>query len=267
MTGASAGGGGSGTSSGAGSGAGASGSGADSASIGADSGGGGGANGSIGGGGGSSPLTSEVSRAWGSSMTLRGVALTGEHALGDRDLLFLGGHVRGRRVLATSMGRPGAGGELQSTVIAVASVDGPVAARFAACDLVPFAVGSGAGLPGEGEASASDDCAGEGDLRDIYCRCSGLAVPSTHRCVRSSLVRAHEVSCRVRAGEVARPCWARLHPKGPQAAPGPIYLGGPVGPPPPSRLFVVVPYTNGWSSARLGTAGQTITGRWLGTER
>src|SRR4029453_7728283 len=80
------------------------------------------------------------------------------------------------------------------------------------------------------------------------------------------LLRAHEVSCRVRAGEVARPCWARLHPKGPQAAPGPFMFGGPVGPPPPSRFFVVVPYTNGWSSARLGTAGQTITGRWLGTE-
>src|SRR4029079_2522700 len=48
-------------------------------------------------------------------------------------------------------------------------------------------IGGGASLPGEGEASASDDSAGEGDLRDVYCRCSGLTVPSTHRCVRSSL--------------------------------------------------------------------------------
>src|SRR6476619_7858007 len=133
------------------------------------------------------------------------------------------------------MGRPGAGGELQSTVIAVASVDGPVAAGFAACDLVPFPVGGGAGLAGEGEASGSDDRTREGDLCDVYCRCSGLAVPSTHRCTRSSLMRAHEVSCRVRAGEVARPCWKRLHPKGPQAAPGPVCFGGPVGPPPPSQ--------------------------------
>src|SRR5215813_12317524 len=38
---------------------------------------------------------------------------------------------------------------------------------------------------------------------------------------RSSL-NAYEVSCRVRAGEVARPCWARLHPKEPHAAPGPV---------------------------------------------
>jgi hypothetical protein len=49
-------------------------------------------------------------------------------------------------------------------------------------------------------------------------------------------VRAHEVSCRVRAGEVARPAivsgWKRrrLHPKGPQAAPGSDF-GGPVGSP------------------------------------
>ena len=59
-------------------------------------------------------------------------------------------------------------------------------------------------------------------------------------------VRAHEVSCRVRAGEVARPAivsgWKRrrLHPKGPQAAPG-SYFGGPVGSPPPSTVFVGVP--------------------------
>src|SRR5215204_4282259 len=42
------------------------------------------------------------------------------------------------------------------------------------------------------------------------------------------LFSAHEVSCRVRAGEVARPCWTRLHPKEPQAVPGPYlrWTGG-----------------------------------------
>jgi hypothetical protein len=41
-------------------------------------------------------------------------------------------------------------------------------------------------------------------------------------------------------------------------------FGGPVGPPPPSKLFVVVPCTNGWSSAQLGTAGQSIWVAGLG---
>jgi hypothetical protein len=62
--------------------------------------------------------------------------------------------------------RPGALRELQPAVVAVAGVDGPVAAGFAVGDPVPFAIGGGAGLPGEGEASASEDRAGEGDLRD-----------------------------------------------------------------------------------------------------
>src|SRR3954468_10557733 len=35
------------------------------------------------------------------------------------------------------------------------------------------------------------------------------------------LLSAREVSCRVRAGEVARPCRTRLHPKEPHAVPGP----------------------------------------------
>src|SRR4051794_4377753 len=54
------------------------------------------------------------------------------------------------------------------------------------------------------------------------------------------LLSAREVSCRVRAGEVARPSSSkrrRLHPKEPQAVPGPYLFGGPVGPPPPSRLL------------------------------
>ena len=118
-------------------------------------------------------------RPSGSSTTLRGVALdkprphTGhaprpwvaQHALGDRDLLFLGRQVRGGRVLAAAVRPPGARRELQAALVSVAGVDRPVAAGFAACDLVPFAIGGGAGMPGEGEASAADDCAGEGDFR------------------------------------------------------------------------------------------------------
>ena len=96
----------------------------------------------------------------------RAAALGAQHALGDRDLLFLGGQVRGRRVLAAAVRPPGARRELQPALVSVAGVDGPVAAGFAACDLVPFAIGGGAGMPGEGEASATDDCAGEGDFRD-----------------------------------------------------------------------------------------------------
>ena len=68
-------------------------------------------------------------------------ALSGQHALGDGDLLVLGGHVRGRGVLAAAVAGPGARRELQAALVAVAGVDGPVAAGFAAGDLVPFAVG------------------------------------------------------------------------------------------------------------------------------
>ena len=115
--------------------------------------------------------------------------LGGKHALGDCDLLFLGGHVRGRRILAAAMAGPGARRELKSALIPIAGIDRPVAAGFAAGHLIPFAVGGGACVPGEGEASAADDRAGEGDLGDVYGRCSGLAMPSTHRCARSSLRR------------------------------------------------------------------------------
>ena len=79
-------------------------------------------------------------------------ALGGEHALGDGDLLFLGGQVRGGRVLAATVRGPGALRELQPAVVAVAGVDGPVAAGLAAGDLVPFAVGGRGSWPGEGEA-------------------------------------------------------------------------------------------------------------------
>ena len=93
-------------------------------------------------------------------------ALSREHALSDGDLLFLGGHVRRRGVFAAAVRGPGAGRELQPALISVSGVDGPVAAGLAAGDLVPFAIGGGTGVPGEGEPAAADDRAGEGDFGD-----------------------------------------------------------------------------------------------------
>ena len=156
-------------------------------------------------------------------------------------------------------------GELQSALVAVAGVDGPVAAGLAAGDLVPFAVGGRAGLAGEREAAATDDCAGEGDLCDGDRRCGGLAMPSTHECVNSSRQRPRGQL----SGSGWRGCPAdvsrrrRLHPKEPLSAPGPaVRWTGWV-----PRLHPVVrrcALPDGWSSALSGTAGQPIWVDWLG---
>src|SRR5699024_9945659 len=64
-------------------------------------------------------------------------ALSGLDLLGDVDLLGAGGLVRGGRVLAAAEGLPGARGELQPAVVAVAGVDGPVPPGLALRDAVP----------------------------------------------------------------------------------------------------------------------------------
>src|SRR5699024_11838261 len=64
-------------------------------------------------------------------------ALLGEGALGDGDLLGLGGLVGVAGELLPAECPPGRGGELEAAVVAVAGVDGPVAAGFALGDLVP----------------------------------------------------------------------------------------------------------------------------------
>ena len=158
------------------------------------SGGGGGANGSSGGGGGSSPFSAggvdsavdgfvgvvdHVARA--SSWTARGRRPATRRGPGcpararrrrsARPWWRGAQRARTRRRRAP---RPGAGRELQPALVAVAGVDRPVAAGLAAGDLVPFAIGGGARLPGEGEASATDDCAGEGDFRDVIADVVGL---------------------------------------------------------------------------------------------
>src|SRR5690606_19511733 len=83
------------------------------------------------------------------------------------DLLGLGGLVRGRGVLGAAEGLPGGAGELQAAVVAVAGVDGPVAAGLALGDLVPDGAGGGGAL-GADEPEPGDDygaAGGGGDLR------------------------------------------------------------------------------------------------------
>ena len=93
-------------------------------------------------------------------------ALGGQHPLGDGDLLVAGGLVGRRGVLAATVGGPGALRELQPAVVPVAGVDAPVTARLAGGDAIPFAVGSRGCVTGEGDATAADYCAGEGQFGD-----------------------------------------------------------------------------------------------------
>ena len=67
-------------------------------------------------------------------------ALLVQGALGDGDLLGLGGLVRVARVLVPAKGLPGRRRELQAAVVAVAGVDRPVAGGLAVGNLVPHAV-------------------------------------------------------------------------------------------------------------------------------
>ena len=106
--------------------------------------------------------------------------LARQHALSDRDLLFLGGQLGRRGVLAAAVRGPGACGELDTAVVAVAGVDSPVAAGLATGYLIPFAVGGRGRLAGEGDAAATKHRPGNGDLGDADARSGGLTVTSTH---------------------------------------------------------------------------------------
>lgn len=89
-------------------------------------------------------------------------------------------------------------GELQSALVAVAGVDGPVAARFALCEAIPVGIGGSAGGTCGCESCYTHDGAGDGDLGNSAACGGGLAMASAHD--REFLsTRACEVSCRVRA--------------------------------------------------------------------
>ena len=87
--------------------------------------------------------------------------LGGQDVFGHGNLLLAGCLVSGRGVLSAAIGSPGLRVELQAALVAVAGVDGPVAAGLALCDLVPLGVGGGAGGAGAQEGgAATEDCAG-----------------------------------------------------------------------------------------------------------
>ena len=89
-----------------------------------------------------------------------------QHLLSDRDLLLPGGQLGRRGVLAAAVRGPGALVELQATLVTVAGVDRPVAARLAAGYLIPFVVGRGGRLAGQSDAAAAKHRPGEGDFGD-----------------------------------------------------------------------------------------------------
>src|SRR5262249_17944134 len=85
------------------------------------------------------------------------------HLGGDGDLCPPGGLVGGRGVGRAAVRAPGAGGELQSSVVAVAGVDVPVPAALALGDAVPHSAVGRRAVAGRGEHSArgEQDRAGE----------------------------------------------------------------------------------------------------------
>ena len=126
-------------------------------------------------------------------------ALAGQHALGDRDLLVLGGEVarraRTRRRRATTRCL----GELQAALVAVAGVDGPVAAGFTAATWSHSPSVAAPACPARARLPPPSTAPVKAILATLTWPMSGLAMPSTHRCEDSSLSHAYEVSCRVRA--------------------------------------------------------------------
>src|SRR5690606_23786715 len=83
-------------------------------------------------------------------------ALSGEHVLGDADLLLARGVARGA---GATVGLPGALRELQAAVVAVTGVDRPVATALALCDGIPVA-GCGVGGTGTQGERGRNECSG-----------------------------------------------------------------------------------------------------------
>ncbi|EDY47610.1 hypothetical protein SSCG_00639 [Streptomyces clavuligerus] len=90
------------------------------------------------------------------------LALDRQDLLGGEDLLPLGGEVGAGRVVQTAEARPGRLGELEAAVVAVAGVDGPVAAGLALGDLVPGRDGGGCGGRGGEQTGGQAGRDGEG---------------------------------------------------------------------------------------------------------
>ncbi len=103
-----------------------------------------------------------------------------QNSLGNGDLLVSSGELRRWREFATSMGCPGARGELQATLVPVAGVDRPVAAGFAAGYLIPLAVSGGGRIGGQSHAAATKHSAGKSDLGDTDAGGGRFAVTSAH---------------------------------------------------------------------------------------
>ena len=107
-------------------------------------------------------------------------ALAGQHPFGNGDLLIAGGLVRRCGVLAATVSGPRALRELQAAVVAVAGVDGPVAARLAGGDTVPFAVGSRCSVAREGDTASAEHSSSEGQFGNADVRRCGFTVTSAH---------------------------------------------------------------------------------------
>src|SRR5699024_4293341 len=168
-------------------------------------------------------------------------ALAREGALRDGDLLLAGRLVGGGRELGAAVGRPGARRELQPALVAVACVDGPVAAGLALRETVPVGVGGGVGGRGHGQSGSGERGAREDDLDGVLGSGGGGggAVASGVRghiyaSVLFTLCLRGELSG---SDECARPPW-RLHPKRPVGRRAPSGPGS--GPPSPP---------GGWSGA------------------
>lgn len=183
-------------------------------------------------------------------------ALHVEELLGGGDLLVLGGQVGARGVLRTAGGGPARLRELQPAVVAVAGVDGPVAAGLALGDGVPGLDGGGGSVGG---AHQRDGHGGTGDAREggetDGLRGAAVLALAVQQHGTDLLTDAYEVSCRVRADEL--PGRATLRATSPQAVPvrprlrrgctdPAAYLGPPLL---PTALYASVPFDRRQDSA------------------
>src|SRR5699024_3081813 len=140
------------------------------------------------------------------------------------------------------VGRPGARRDLQPALVAVACVDGPVAAGLALRETVPVGVGRGVGGRGHGQSGSGERGAREDDLDGVLGSGGGGggAVASGvrgHITRQSFSLCAYEVSCRVRTSAPGR--------RGgftPGARPGAGPRVGPVRVPRPRPVDGLVPH-------------------------